>query len=481
MTSSIISPLSDSQYKITLERLEKGLDAFELAMKLIDYAYTHDLEGAKAMINAAPSGLLLEFILSTYAYRTSEFQRKYLIDGTNPYSDLFFEIWLLYDQNSSELKIEINEEESFVPEKLVEKYKTNCLHLTHNALKKLVNRKDPVLIQKLFSRLAPAEKAIAIDLMDEVPFELIPKIEIVEIIEELEKGLSNKTVRLISALPEDLFYRLAFLQIPLKSILSRCLFIPDLIRLKKMGEKKELFLIKSVPFDESGRPFKKVLYTSLNKTDIKNYPPILLIICLNHRIPLDPILPYLSISTTDIYAQIPFIAAFGSYESVFEIYKYYERHRLDIPLYTLLKGLDISRRSTDDSLSLEDVSSDINHKIKKYAEKLLNYYNLFKSRDLKKRWSLEDIEKLEEYHDLNSYIDSIHFDALIAPFYSFRAKILLTEEVATLERICVASKKQLKSLMQYENKEAFGVFSKGRKGKSKTRTPIIWKEPLNRI
>ena len=32
-----------------------------------------------------------------------------------------------------------------------------------------------------------------------------------------------------------------------------------------MGETKELFLIKSVPFDESGRPFKKVLYSSLDR------------------------------------------------------------------------------------------------------------------------------------------------------------------------------------------------------------------------
>ncbi|MFN4174029.1 MAG: hypothetical protein ACK4HV_02865, partial [Parachlamydiaceae bacterium] len=158
-----------------------------------------------------------------------------------------------------------------------------------------------------------------------------------------------------------------------------------------------------------------------------------------------------------------------------EIYKYYERHRHPIHLYTLLKGLDISRREEDDILSLEDVSSDINHKIKKYAEILSKYYYLFKSRDLKKRWSPKDIEKLEEYADLNAYIDSIQFDALIAPFYSFRAKVYLTDELATLNRICEASKNQLKSLMQYENKDAFGVFSKGRKGKSKTRVPIIWK------
>ena len=154
MTSSITSPSSAAQYDTALKALQKRLDEFELAMKLINYACPHDLEGAKALMNSAPPGFYLIHILTTYAYRTSAFERKYLIEGTNPYSDLFFEIWLLYDQNSSRLTIELNEEESLVPEKLLKKYEANCLHYPKSALKKLVNRNDPAFIQKLFSRLS---------------------------------------------------------------------------------------------------------------------------------------------------------------------------------------------------------------------------------------------------------------------------------------------------------------------------------------
>ncbi len=476
MTSSITSPSSAAQYDTALKALEKRLDEFELAMKLINYAYPHNLEGAKALINAAPPGLLLNFILTTYAYRTNAYERGCLIEGTNPYTDLFFEIWLLYDQTPSRLTIELNEDESLVPEKLLKKYEANCLHISLKGLRKLVNKTDRALLQKLFPRLSPADKALVLDQMEELPAELIPLEEVIDVVEALEERKSDKTVRFISSLPLNSFFELSKLRIPLSRILSRCFFIPDILRLKRMGVSKEYFLLHSVPYDENGRPFRDVLYKSLDSADIKSYPPILLIIGLNHSICLDPILPYLSKSTTYIYAKIPFIATFGSHIHVLSLYRYFKKLEDPTLVYSLLKALDIQRKENDDSLSLEDVSLLINKEVKNCFEQLSVYCSLLKKRDVKAFWSPQEIEKLEHFQYVLRRVSSIQFDALIAPFYQFRAKHLLTSDIAKVKRLCDEGEKLLPSLMQYEDKRAKGVISKGKNGKSSNRVPIIWKD-----
>lgn len=475
MTSVTQYSSSVGSYEARIKELEKRLDEFELGMKLIQFADPYDIQGAKALMPSASLGLSLNSILTTYAFRTSYFQRDYLLKGTNPYSELFVEIWLLYDSTFCKLTIELTEDESLDPKLLIKKFEENTLYLSKNSLKKIVNRADPVFLEKLSLRLSTTDKVIVLDQMEERPSDFIRKEEVVDAIDALEMIKSNKTVTFISSLPLDSFLELSKIRVPLCRILSRCYFIPDLLELKKMGETREKFLLHSIPYDENRQPFVKVLYKSLDKSYVKSFPPILLILCLKQGIPLDPILPFLSKSRTDIYAQIPFIAVFGNHTQVLSLFRYFKKHEDPTCVYTLLKSLDIKRREDDDCLSLEDVSILINKKVKKCFDELSYYLSLFKKRRLTALWSPEEIESLECFQDLLRWTHSLQYDALIAPFYQFRAKALLTNDIAKVKRLSDEGIKLLPSLMQYEDKKAKGVISKGRTGNSHNRVPVIWK------
>ena len=489
-----INTSSDPEYLRRLAEFELRLNAFEFHLEMkqnIASANTQSLKECvikgdekafSAMIAAFHENLSL--VIPHLIIYTDLTDHAWILEHNRSLTDLFVDSWLNIHEDSAELIIELAERNCDIPEKLLTKFDVDSIYITAKALSKVANKVDLPILKKWMERFSPASKALVFDQMEVQLSELVPKDEVVEVVEALEKMNSDKTVRFIASLPLNSFKELVNLRTPICIILNRCAFIPDLLRLKRMGTSKEHYLLHSLPYNARRVPFVNLIWQAINdgKTGlggyIRNFPPILLILCLNHNVDIEQLYPYLSRNHRDVYSQISFIAAFGAHAHVLNVYDSLKQLGDPTLVYSLLKSLDVHRKEDDDCLALEDLASSINKKVQKYLDLLTSYHTQFKTRAIKALWSPEEIDNLEHFQELLKKTSSINFDARIAPFSQGRARLLLTADYAAVKRLCDEGNKLFPALMQYEDKNAKGVISKGPRGRSQDRVPIIWKTAL---